>query len=155
MKAPCLRQAFADIMLLKQPSKFHSENSKRVSCWGCAVQQVSASGCGFSPLCSGEFYTQGSPPASPRGRARKCPHQSAEQRPLRAQKGQVLRRGRGGGAVWPRPRINRDHLQSQPLDPKASNRQGEPFKLTRFITPNEGNCQNLVRYWYLDTSRYN
>lgn len=96
MKAPCLRQAFADIMLLKQPSKFHSENSKRVSCWGCAVQQVSASGCGFSPLCSGEFYTQGSPPASPRGRARKCPHQSAEQRPLRAQKGQVLRRGRGG-----------------------------------------------------------
>ena len=39
MKAPCLRQAFADITLLKRPSKFHSEKSKPVSGCGSAVQQ--------------------------------------------------------------------------------------------------------------------
>ena len=124
MKAPCLRQAFADIMLLKQPSKFHSENSKPVSGWGCAVQQGLCFRLQVQPHLLQGVLHPGFPAGKPtlKGQDVSPPIGRAEATQGTERTGPQ----REGLGAWPavqspRPRVNGDHLQSKPQDRKASN----------------------------------
>lgn len=63
MKAPCLRQAFADIMLLKQPSSF------TVKIVACVLLGVCCS--------AGLLQAAGSAPSAPGGFTPRVPHQQA------------------------------------------------------------------------------
>ena len=115
MKAPCLRQAFADIMLLKQPPSFTVKIVSVCPAGGVLFSRSLLQAAGSGPSAPGSFT-----PRVPRGQARVEGPGSVPTNPQSRGRSGHRRTGpqKEGGVVWPRPCVNRDHLQSQPRDRK-------------------------------------